>query len=786
MGVWGVAIPERPKSLRFADPGVEEGFVASQHAKLKKQICVLLCPFACFILVLYLFFLTSGWSTGGGRFVESTEGMRLAAMRNWVLGGMLAVCVVVVVCTRSSRCMAFLSPRAFEVAVTVAIGILCVCTPLQHPWYLASIFGVSDRLAVMVEAPCVDDSMLLLLHVCSSLCHFVLPVRWVVIWPLEVLVVLCYIIPALAWASDLAVGRIVLNFVMLGLLVVVDAMGKRERERNERQAFVQIAAERTMRVQAEHKLYISEQEMGSNTQQAADTKSVLTTTTSELFNLRRHQDRQTQLTKLCDLGTDEHWLVKKESLKPIHDKVLGMGGFGVVLVARYHGAEVVVKAAHTKNDADVSLTAADELRTLRRLKHPNIVGFYGACIDPESCEIVLVLEYVRGVDLNRAIRGICRTASAVVERCMIVEDICCALKYLHNQEPTIIHGDIKAANVRVHLSGMRRRAKLLDFGLSRVLTRKVHKLGGTMRWMAPEVIRGEQTAKAPSSDVFSFGRLVYMIMTGRVPLRDLSKDRIIEAARRRASIPLDWPTAMPLLAKTRALCEMCLEADPGARASIAEAQARMHSWPWEHRSEPDEVMLQLGKALPRPERSTAWDLNKALSKARAFAMNGGAMPVVEEWPTPAMERQAQQESSYAPLLVPHFKETPRMSKLTSMVQLSMLWNIRVPDGSCCTRHARFKELIDLAETLPGSTKCWPGDYIGEWQCPSCGVIVAEEPADGCEWCSWEPPEGAAAPESSVKSVSRAKVKLRCENASEVADEVCLDDDVDSYPRKVCL
>mmetsp|Transcript_48056 Transcript_48056/g.155060 ORF Transcript_48056/g.155060 Transcript_48056/m.155060 type:complete len:191 (+) Transcript_48056:1962-2534(+) len=67
-----------------------------------------------------------------------------------------------------------------------------------------------------------------------------------------------------------------------------------------------------------------------------------------------------------------------------------------------------------------------------------------------------------------------------------------------------------------------------------------------------------------------------------------------------------------------------------------------------------------------------------------------------------------------------------------------------------------------------------------------GVMAPHEPTDGCEWCSWEPPEGSAPPESSVKSVSRAKVKLRCENASEVADEVCLDDDADSYPRKVCL
>mmetsp|Transcript_48057 Transcript_48057/g.155067 ORF Transcript_48057/g.155067 Transcript_48057/m.155067 type:complete len:787 (+) Transcript_48057:148-2508(+) len=786
MGVWGVAIPEWPKSLRFEDPGVEGGFVASQHAKLKKQVCFLLCPLAFWILAVYVLFLTSGWSTGGGRFVDSAKGARLASMRNWVLGGVLAVCVVVAGCTRSSRCMAFLGPRGFEVAVTVAIGICGVSVPLQHPWYLASIFGVSDPWALVVGDPCVDDNMLLLVHVYSSLSHFVLPIRWVVFWPIEVLVVLCYIIPALAWASDLSFGRVALNFLMLGLLVVLDAIGKRERERNERQAFVQIAAERTMRVQAEHKLYISEKDTGSNKQQAADTKSVFTTTTSELFDLRRHQDRQAQLTKLCDLGTDEHWLVKKESLKPVHDKVLGMGGFGVVVLALYHGAEVVVKAALTKNGADVSLTAADELRTLRRLKHPNIVGFYGACVDPESCEIVLVLEYVRGVDLNRAILGICRTASAVVERCMIVEDICCALKYLHNQEPTIIHGDIKAANVRVHLSGMRRRAKLLDFGLSRVLTRKVRQLGGTVRWMAPEVIRGEQAAKAPSSDVFSFGRLVYMIMTGRVPLLNLNKDRIIEAAHRRASIPLDWPTAMPLLAKTRALCEMCLEADPGARASIAEAQAMMHSWPWEHRSEPDEVMFQLGKALPRPEPSTAWDLNQALSTARAFALNGGAMPVVEECPIPGMERQAQQESTHAPLLMPHFMETPAMSKLKSMVLLSMLWNIRVPDGSCCTRHAMCKELLGLAELLQAPTKCGPVDHIGEWQCPSCGVMAPHEPTDGCEWCSWEPPEGSAPPESSVKSVSRAKVKLRCENASEVADEVCLDDDADSYPRKVCL
>jgi len=587
-------------SLCFVDAGVEQGFVASQHVKLATHFSIGLFLLSVLVLTVFLLSFVQGWSTNGGVFAPSDEGKRVAAMRHLVWGGILALSMVGIVFARSRRFKAALGPRGFELLVMLLICIVAVATPLQHPWYLSKACGVSDP-ATIILGELRDDGLLLFMDVGLSSCHFMLAIRWKVLASLEVLVLLVYLVPAFSWrthgSSDFFF--VVVNTVFLSILVSCAAISKRALEKHERLGFTQIAVERTLRAEAEHELSraTNVQTPANNTRQLRTyPRSEVTTTSSELFNLRNNATRfEDHLSELARLGLQEHWLITKESLQLLPDNVLGMGGFGMALVGLYHGAEVVLKVARTNAVSKESLASADELRIFRRLKHPNIVGFYGACIVPDLSEIVLVLEYVRGVDLHRAIRGIARTPSEVVARCMLVDDICCALQYLHDQEPTIIHGDIKAANVLVHMVGARHRAKLLDFGLSRLLTRRAHDLGGTPRWMAPEVIRNDQSAKAPSSDVFSFGRLVYMIMTGRAPLSHLSKRDIVDAALSGVCPQLDWPAAMPLMEQTRALCEDCLQVKPASRPSIAEVQSALHRWP--QSASPRGVMAALGKAL---------------------------------------------------------------------------------------------------------------------------------------------------------------------------------------------
>ena len=67
-------------------------------------------------------------------------------------------------------------------------------------------------------------------------------------------------------------------------------------------------------------------------------------------------------------------------------------------------------------------------------------------------------------------------------------DVCSALVYMHSRSPPVVHGDLKSGNILMQRDGPLVHAKVLDFGLSRILARNARALGGTLRYMAPEVI----------------------------------------------------------------------------------------------------------------------------------------------------------------------------------------------------------------------------------------------------------------------------------------------------------
>merc|ERR1712242_265394 len=100
-------------------------------------------------------------------------------------------------------------------------------------------------------------------------------------------------------------------------------------------------------------------------------------------------------------------------------------------------------------------------------------------------------------------------------------------------------GDIKAANIFIERRESGAHAKLLDFGLARVLTKKAEPLGGSPHWAAPEVFhRGKPD---PSSDVFSFARVIFFVIVGKKPLEGTNKKAISRAAKTMRALPLAWP-----------------------------------------------------------------------------------------------------------------------------------------------------------------------------------------------------------------------------------------------------
>jgi len=284
------------------------------------------------------------------------------------------------------------------------------------------------------------------------------------------------------------------------------------------------------------------------------------------------------LQRISDVGCREHWLVDSSAIQLLPGRVLGTGGFGVVVMASMRGTIVAAKlprervaVRHIKTFASV----INELRVHRYIRHPNLVLFYGACIDPVASSIALLYELVRGHRLDHFVHQKLDPGDGVM-RTKLLLDVASALRYLHSLRPCIVHGDIKTSNILVESFATPPRAKLLDFGLSRLLTKSAKPLGGTRQWMAPELLnmRGAPPSPMPSADVFSFGFLAYFVVTGREPCMGVAK----VPTKRVASVPLLWSEGQVLHDECRSLCDKSLSFDPSQRPDMETLQDILLMW----------------------------------------------------------------------------------------------------------------------------------------------------------------------------------------------------------------
>jgi len=85
---------------------------------------------------------------------------------------------------------------------------------------------------------------------------------------------------------------------------------------------------------------------------------------------------------------------------------------------------------------------------------------------------------------------------------------------------------VKDKNVSVEIRNDHAHSRLLDFGLSQILSRKPRHLGGTLRWMAPDVHHHKGREPQCSSDVYSFGRLIVFVLTGVKPFAGHTEPKV--------------------------------------------------------------------------------------------------------------------------------------------------------------------------------------------------------------------------------------------------------------------
>jgi len=227
---------------------------------------------------------------------------------------------------------------------------------------------------------------------------------------------------------------------------------------------------------------------------------------------------------------------------------LGSGAQGAVFLGQYGGQQVAVKKVRREADTDI--------KHLRNINHPNIVKFRGICNQaPVHC---IIMEFCPNGQLYEVLRsGRQIRPSLLVGWSMQIAD---GMHYLHAHK--IIHRDLKSPNVLVGADDM---LKISDFGTCKEFSEKSAKMtfAGTVAWMAPEVIRNEPCSE--KVDVWSFGVLIWELLTGEVPYRDVDSSAIIWGVGSN-SLHLPVPTTCPEGFKL--LMNICWSSKPKNRPSF--------------------------------------------------------------------------------------------------------------------------------------------------------------------------------------------------------------------------
>ena len=185
---------------------------------------------------------------------------------------------------------------------------------------------------------------------------------------------------------------------------------------------------------------------------------------------------------------------------------------------KYIGQEIAIKDYLKTKRHRHKEDFMKELMIISDLKHPNIVLYMGICITADK--FILVTEYMENGSLFDQLHQKNKKKKFTdLERIEIVYEIVKGMVYLHHMKK-ILHRDLKSSNVLI--GDEWNVVKLCDFGLAgQKKKQRKHKRVGTYQWMAPEVIRGEDKIDE-KADVYSFGVIVWEVLTEKIPYEGLS------------------------------------------------------------------------------------------------------------------------------------------------------------------------------------------------------------------------------------------------------------------------
>ncbi len=234
---------------------------------------------------------------------------------------------------------------------------------------------------------------------------------------------------------------------------------------------------------------------------------------------------------------------------------IGAGGCGIVYSANHaRWGQVAAKVAISADDEIRRLFLAEYTR-LRSFRHRAILKAHDLFF-LDDCRPVIIMQLCDGGDLYQA-----TDLRPLRERFYPLGQVLSAIEYLHLLG--LIHRDLKGENILMSTTAG---AQLSDLGLAAAKSEESRERGGTLEYMAPEVIANQGATM--ESDTYSLGIILYRLATGSLPF--VSSDPVQIISRKQQPDALPFETLASLVSPRFArLVRQCIDPDPAERPKSA-------------------------------------------------------------------------------------------------------------------------------------------------------------------------------------------------------------------------
>lgn len=254
---------------------------------------------------------------------------------------------------------------------------------------------------------------------------------------------------------------------------------------------------------------------------------------------------------------------------------ISQGGMGAVYKAknRFTGKLVAIKvllAEKNRGDDKARQRFVIEAKAASSLRHPQICSVHDFGVTAGTMPY-LIMDWINGIPLGKKIT---RDGNMQVDEALhVFEQIAGALQHMHQNK--VVHRDLKPDNIMLSRDAQgHTTVHLVDFGIAKVLPNEEQgstqalqltadgQVVGTPLFMSPEQARGLADVDG-RSDIYSFGCLMYFVLTGRPPF--VGPTIIDTIAKHLHQLPPEFPAKLKVPSTLRLLIFKCLEKSPDDR-----------------------------------------------------------------------------------------------------------------------------------------------------------------------------------------------------------------------------